>query len=185
MTAPPIQKTTEAFSKFRQAYKPPKTCPPHLIANEDQKKPMNDGNGLLLWQDGPAGVNPVDAPGVPVPVVSEEDDKAKYLWVIREDDVPYAAEACDFGKTLESKVIKHSNLTGGGTAYAGGELLILDKQTIVLNGSSGRYGPRSSQELQALARAFRESGYFVWYMAYDNDAGRALPFVGTTPIWMK
>ena len=179
------KKTTDAFDKFRRVYKPPKECPARLIINEDQKKPMNEEDGLKLWQDGPVDVCPVKQTAEPIPELSEEGEKTKYLWVIREDDVPYAAEACDFGKALDSKVIKHSNLTAGGTAYAGGELLILDNRTILLNGSSGRYGPRSPEELQALAKAFRDSGYFVWYMGYDKDAGRALPFLGTTPIWME
>ncbi len=103
------------------------------------------------------------------------------LWVVREADVAYAPETCAFGNGLKSKVIKHSNLTGGGSAYSGGEILMLNENTIALNGCSGRYGPRSEDELLSVANAFKNSGYTVWCTGFDVEAGFPLPFVGSTP----
>ena len=95
----------------------------------------------------------------------------------------HAEEMCGFGKSLQSGVIKHTNLTGGAPAYSGGEMVMLDEKTMVINGQSGRYGPRSERELDAAAKAFRQSGYHVWCMGYDNEAGYPLPF-GVMPRWV-
>jgi len=108
------------------------------------------------------------------------------LWVVRTADVVWAEEHGQFGKTLESGVIKHTNLTGGAPAFSGGELLVLDDDsTIIVNGSSGRYGPKSAAELGDVVTAFARSGYAVWAMGYDFDAGIPLPFyAGASPKWV-
>jgi hypothetical protein len=84
-------------------------------------------------------------------------------------------EQCDFGKTLETGMIKHTNLTGGAPAYSGGEFVMLG-DIMVVSGSSGRYGPRSADEMCDVAQAFSCAGYSVWHMGYDPDADWALPF---------
>jgi hypothetical protein len=104
------------------------------------------------------------------------------LWVVRDEDVPYASESCQYGRGLESQVIKHSNLTGGRPAFSAGELILLDEKTVVITGCSGRYGPRSPGELEAVAKAFKLSGYISWCMGFDEEAGFPLPFVGSAPI---
>ena len=108
------------------------------------------------------------------------------LWVVRTDDVVYGPEHGPFGKSLESKMIKHTNLTGGVPAFSGGELLVLDEaSSIIVNGYSGRYGPRTEAELNDVVTAFARSGYAVWAMGYDADAGAPLPFVpGVSPTWV-
>ena len=90
-----------------------------------------------------------------------------------------------FGMSLESGVIKHTNLTGGAPAFSGGELLFLDPQTVVVNGCSGRYGPRSAQELDLVVQAFANSGYGVWSMGFDDEVNRPSPFVGVLPVWVS
>jgi hypothetical protein len=177
-------KTTTAFNAFRLAFAPAKELRADRVQNADQIKQMGEADGLKLWQDGPVEDGVAD-PGVPTPDLTSESDAEKMLWVVRASDVPYAQEASEFGRKLESRVIKHSNLTGGGPAFCGGELLVLDHQTIVVNGRSGRYGPRSDDELTAVVAAFRKSGYFVWHMGYDVDADQPLPFVGSQPIWFR
>ena len=91
----------------------------------------------------------------------------RHLWVIGPDQVPYALEACSFGKSLESAVIKHTNLTGGGSAHCGGELWFRHDSKIVINGASGRYGPTDLEALMSAARAFRDCGYEVGVVGWS------------------
>lgn len=151
-----------------------------MIANQDQVKAMTEADGLLQWIDGIAPARPAPS----APLLNSADVERAHLWVVRADDVVHAAERCQFGQTLESGVIKHTNLTGGGPAYSGGELLFLDATTIVVNGRSGRYGPRTREELDLAVHAFAESGYGVWSMGFDDEANRPAPFIGVRPVWV-
>jgi hypothetical protein len=153
-------------------------------ANQDQMRQMEVSDGLGLWHDGPADQNATQGALKP-PVLTYDEVKDRItLWAVRPADVPCALESCDFGKGLKSGVIKHSNLTGGAAAHCAGELVILDDETILLNGSSGRYGPETVAELNAVAKAFKNSGYKVWCMGFDEEQGRSLPFGGSTPAWV-
>ena len=166
--------TKEAFDVLRQLLgQQPRMPPEKLIANPDETKPMSEADGLREWTDGNAAVSK-DSPSPP-PLIERNDPRLS-LWVVRTADVVYAAEGCSFGKSLASGVIKHTNLTGGGPAYSGGELVLLDQYTIVVNGRSGRYGPRSALDLHGAVKAFADSGYRVWYMPWDEDANRPAPF---------
>lgn len=109
----------------------------------------------------------------------------KHLWAVRLNDVVHALEMCEYGRSLQTGVIKHTNLTGGGAAFSAGEMLFFDDQTIVVSGRSGRYGPRSAEEMLAVSEAFRKSGYEVWSMGYDAEAGVPLPLVGVRPKWIR
>lgn len=97
---------------------------------------------------------------------------------MRADDVAYAAEVCDFSTGMIGGKLKHTNLTGGEPAFSGGELLILNDNTLVVSGDSGRYGPRSADEMLDVAIAFRNAGYTVYSTGYDEEASRALPLIG-------
>lgn len=171
--------TKNAFEKLRSVIGQPRLPPPELIANDDQVKQMNPLDGLQQWTDGPGLV---ERPSPPL--LDRNQTQAARLWVVREDDVAHAEEHCNFGTSLESGVIKHTNLTGGKAAYSGGELLFIDEKTIVVNGCSGRYGPRSKTELHQAVLAFAESGYGVWSMGFDEETNRPSGFIGTYPEWI-
>jgi hypothetical protein len=141
-------------------------------------------DGLNDWSDGPVSEDALEPTAGP-PILGEDEVSQRLLWAVREKDVPYAAENCEFGKGLPSGVIKHSNLTGGRSAYSAGEMLFSDDSTVVVNGRSGRYGPQSAAEMSAVALAFRRSGYFVWQMGYDTEANFPLPFIGIRPQWVR
>lgn len=178
-----MPKTTAAFSAFRTSIGTSRPPPEELIANEEQRTQMTEADGLKVWVDGS------QAPGAtapePPPLLTEANLKNCMLWVVREDDVVWAPENGPFGKTLESGVIKHTNLTGGAAAYCGGELLVLEETlTVVVNGCSGRYGPKNPTEMDGVASAFAQSGYGVWSMGYDEEAARPLPFIGVRPKWI-
>ena len=172
--------TDIAFNKFRSALGKARQPPTELIANEDQIKQMAESDGLKLWRDGGYIAAP---PGEP-PLLYKKDTEAAHLWAVRSDDVVHAEERCDFGGQLASGVIKHTNLTGGAAAFSGGELLFLADGIIVVNGCSGRYGPRSKTELEQVVTAFVESGYGVWSMGFDEETNRPVGFIGSYPEWV-
>jgi hypothetical protein len=136
-------------------------------------------DGLLLWKDGPVAYDadaPASAP--PTPRVTEAMLDERHLWAVIVEAVPYALEKCAFGSSLPSGVIKHSNLTGGRPAYCAGEIVFLTVSELIVNGCSGRYGPRTREEMYDVARAFRRSGYGVWTMGFDAETNRPFPFIG-------
>ena len=97
----------------------------------------------------------------------------RHLWVIGLTDMPYAIEECEFGRGLETGIIKHTNLTGGADAHCGGEAWFLADDTVIINGSSGRYGPVNKAQLDAAALAFKACGYKVASMGFDDELGEA------------
>lgn len=94
-----------------------------------------------------------------------------YLWVIGQDNVPIALESLDFGKTLETGVIKHTNLTGGKDAHSGGELWFISRTQVVISGSSGRYGAKTEQELMDAVESFKAEGFQVASLGFDDETG--------------
>jgi hypothetical protein len=180
---PKVTATQKAFDQLRRHLKMPRRPSESLISNPDETRLMSEADGLEQWFDGDA-VAGVPAPRQP-PLLTDKDCVNRVLWVVRTEDVVHARERCVFGEILISGLIKHTNLTGGLPAFSGGELIKLDKRTIVVNGRSGRYGPKTVGELDAAVRAFADSGYGVWSMGWDEDANRPAPFIGTPPQWLS
>jgi hypothetical protein len=179
--------TKSAFRDFTTAHGPPKPLPPHLVRNDDEKRQMTEEDGLLFWKDGPVAYD-ADAPeSAPAgPAMTEAMLEGRYLWAVMEEAVPYALEKSAFGSSLLSGVIKHSNLTGGQPAYSAGEILLLSESELIVNGCSGRYGPRTYEEMEEVALAFHQSGYRVWTMGFDKEANRPFPFIGgPLPQWVS
>jgi hypothetical protein len=172
---------SKAFDDLRAHVGEARHPPAQLIANKDQTVQMNQEHGLQVWQDREKVTSESSSISKAPPEITPAMLAQQHLWVVRQDDVVHALEKCEFGLTLESKVIKHTNLTGGAAAYCGGELLFLNEKTVVINGCSGRYGPRSEEEMLLAAKAFSNSGYKVWHMGYDDEADRPIPFIGVKP----
>lgn len=140
---------------------------------------MTAEDGLEQLVDGPGCSTGVAAE---LPLMSESTLPGELkLWAVRPDDVVHAPENCPFGAARAAKKIKHTNLTGGGDAFSCGELIFVDAATIIVNGRSGRYGPRSASEMDAVAIAFRDSGYTVYSMGFDTDANEPHRFIGPRP----
>ena len=178
-----VSKTELAFSTVRANIGQARLPRQDLIRNPGQVVQMTTTDGLMQWVDGKyLGSQPAPED---TPVITAAQLKQRMLWVVQADNVAWAPEHGEFGKTLESKAIKHTNLTGGAAAFSGGELLVLEDDLIIINGSSGRYGPKSATELNDVLTAFAQSGYAVWAMGYDTDAGLPLPFYeGAIPTWV-
>lgn len=177
--------TASAFEQLRQIIGTPRG-PRRPDADGQQYTNMSHQEGLLLWRDGPYAGNSktkptIAAPNLPPDVISAN----QHLWVVRIQDVAYAPERCEFGRSLRSGVIKHTNLTGGEPAFSGGELYMIDHSNVVITGCSGRYGPSTREEMEAAAKAFANSGYGVWSMGWDDEADLPAPFIGSEPEWVE
>ena len=72
---------------------------------------------------------------------------------------------------------KHTNLTGGATAYVGGEMWFSDGENLYLSGGSGRYPPINENHLNDAVKVFESYNYQVVSLGWDtrlNRAGRTL-----------
>jgi hypothetical protein len=157
---------TEALATYRKKY----PAKPML------RRPNNNDELVRMPQD--QGVYELPPPPTThsqfprassLPRSEETAPEARHLWVIRTADVPVALEACAWGKTLQSKCIKHSNLTGGDDAHSGGEIWFINDDRIAINAQSGRYGAESDGEFNLIVAALRRSGYHVASMGFDLD----------------
>ena len=172
--------TVSAFGQYRNRWAPDQDMHPEAKRYEGDTDQLQPSEGLRDWVDGHAS-SPQSPPIAPV--IENISDK-KVLWAVTADAVFHADEKCPFGADRGAGVIKHSNLTGGGKAFSAGELIFLDENTVVINGCSGRYRIRKAAELEALASAFKASGYNVWTMGYDDDTNRPVTFGVQDPVWV-
>ncbi len=107
---------------------------------------------------------------------------SKYLWAIAQNSVPVSLENSQHAKALERGRLAHTNLTGGCEAHTAGELWFVDCETIIINGGSSRYTPRSPDELESVAKAFKKSGYKVASMGFEG--GIPVRMLRGEPEWI-
>jgi len=139
---------------------------------------MTQAEGLLELADGPSEGEASNANRT---LATDWESGDLQLWVVRTGDVVHAPENCEFGSKRTAGVVKHTNLTGGALAFAAGEIVFVGPSQLVVNGCSGRYPVRSKEAMDAVAMAFKNSGYDVWSTGWDVEARRAVPF-GTVPV---
>lgn len=175
-------RTLASFEKYRLAHQLIQPMNPDAARYAGDTDQMTAEDGLEQWIDGPVGGLQAEPPERPV---FAEKTEGQRLWVVTADDVRHGPEECAFGEQRGALVTKHSNLTAGGSAFVGGEVVFLSAETIAITGSSGRYRLRSGAELKAIEVAFAESGYNVWSMGYNQDTNRPNTFEGgTDPEWV-
>lgn len=124
----------------------------------------------LLPEDGLRILGP--APAVEVVITkppAKKGDPDCYLWVIDSRGLPYILERAATSRLPPDRPVKHPNLTGGRPASCGGELWFVSNSAIWVNGCSGRYMPRSEDELDTAATLFRALGYEVTSFGWDPD----------------
>lgn len=170
--------TNMTFDEFRtkHAARSPSAC---KIKNKDETSLMPEGEGRFSF--GKHDASCVKMNEIP----RDYNDRGNvYLWVIAQSDVPFALEYSDWGKTLETGVIKHTNLTGGAEAHCGGELWFVADDAVIVGGSSGRYGPKDDQELLDAASSFAACNYKVASMGFDADTGQPLTVLVGEPQWL-
>ena len=100
----------------------------------------------------------------------QRQGRNKYLWVIDTRGIPYVFE---IAIASIGNVPKHTNLTGGGKAYLGGELWFRSASSLYLSGGSGRYHPTGPAQLDDAAKVFESFGYEVTSLGWDYQEGKA------------
>ncbi|MCI3947096.1 hypothetical protein K0038_04184 [Pseudomonas syringae] len=164
------------FSTFRDVY-PAREPEADKIRNNDELMLIPESEGLQFF----AGSLPDVRLSEPPRVMGARGNT--YLWVVGIESVPVARESLDFGRTLETGVIKHTNLTGGAPAHCGGELWFVSDKAMVLSGSSGRYGPKSDDELNDAVASFKIEGYDVASLGFDEETGYPSTVLVGEPKW--
>lgn len=156
------------------------------VNNTDELVPMTRSQGLLEYCIAPTS-NTVTTTCGP-----HEDNASigRYLWALTVSDIPHAVEACAFGEKLISGEIKHSNLTGGSDAFAGGELWFRDDQTIIINFKSGRYGlnglnAEEKKLAEDIINAFVLDNYAIAFTGWDLESGYCHTHLVTDPCFLK
>lgn len=167
------------FSEFRETY--PLRAPDETkIRNRDELKLIPLGVERFLFPDDarPENIIYSDVPR------SHVDRGELYLWVVAANDATFALESTPFGQELETGKIKHTNLTGGADAHCGGELWFVSEGHVLVGGSSGRYGPKSEEELADVAMAFKSEGFQVASLGYDEETGYPATVLVGEPKWL-
>lgn len=160
-----------AFGEMRRRFAPKgmQTQP----AAADELLIITPADGRRKYRSAPIlDEEPIYTPSLPTSVTSA--DAARYLWVVDEDDVPHALERCPWAMKLKASRLKHSNLTGGSSAYFGGEIWFVDSRTLIINFCSGRYGANSTADqprIDATVQALVEDGYRVATTGADAENG--------------
>lgn len=165
------------FDGFRRIY-PLRPYPAERIRNEGELHQLTAEAGLMSF--------PRDAMRCELsqPPRSQSARGKLYLWVIAANDVSFALESVPYGQILETGVIKHTNLTGGADAHSGGELWFLTESRLLLSAASGRYGPKSEQEMIDAALAFKNEGFEVASLGFDDDTGYPCQLLVGEPKWI-
>ena len=159
----------QALDDFRSGYDlhPPKSPPSKREAVQ-----LDSDTGLRLLEPAPATDILVSNP----PSSLADDTTKRYLWVIDERGIPYIIESPI--AVIGYKLPKHTNLTGGGDAYLGGEMWFASTMSIFVSGGSGRYPPLDGCQLEEATGVFKAFGYEVTSLGWNEDTGRANRVLG-------
>ena len=107
--------------------------------------------------------------GVP-PRSLRESGRHRYLWVINDEGIPFIKEVPIL--VLNSQCPKHTNLTGGASAYVGGELWFATGESLYISGASGRYRPINEDQLKDAMGVFEAYSYSVASLGWDVERDR-------------
>ena len=108
---------------------------------------------------------------------SEINHIPPFLWIALKDRIKIVREKANASKRLKLKRIKHTNLSGGRYAYSGGELWFVSNDTIIINGCSGRYGPRTKDQFDNMVGIFKATGWNVIPAGWDSEVNRPVKFL--------
>ena len=162
-------RTLDVFRNRRQLRSP------RFIRDRLETVRVGADDGVRLLEHAPATDILI---GHPPTVIEPEDSLHRYLWIIDARGIPYIIE-----RPLPAtggNLPKHTNLTGGGEAYVGGELWFTSSESMYLSGGSGRYPPTSEPQLDEAVEVFESFGYSVISLGWDEGYG-ARRWLGETP----
>ena len=181
MPKSPLLGAISAFATYRSDSS-------YAVRSPDLATKQSDDELVLL--SGDHGVRELDVPpaeGVQFAMPPSPNDK--YIWVINPCGLPCSLErlpdivAVLPGLAKRSGRISHTNLSGGQDAHSGGEMWFPNDKTIILNGGSGRYPPRSANELADIVLAFRACGWRTASMGWDTETNFASRVLRGVPQW--
>ena len=155
--------STQVLNAFRSLYS---LRPPEITPKQPETVQLDAVSGLHLLEPAPA-CNILY--GTPPSIRASKINT--YLWVIDLTGIPYIFEAPI--PAINSSLPKHTNLTGGGEAYLGGEIWFASTVALYMSGGSGRYPPISETQLEEATRVFESLGYQVSSLGWDCATGKA------------
>jgi len=140
---------------------PPRKAP----ENVDQTRLLGVAEGVIFISGQPLTTTLRLRPNAP------DGRSATHLWVFIPEFVPAILERMPVSPPLTSGVAKHTKLSAA--ASCGGELWVdpVDPKLLYVNGGSGRYGPRSAQELADAVSVFEGLGYRVVSFGWSDEEG--------------
>ena len=153
---------TPKLETFRARYE---SQPPQRDCQQHELVQLANIDGVIMLQQAPASQVQLGRPSRSV----VERGVNTYLWVIDDSGIPYIIEhplPC-----LGGVPPKHTNLTGGKGAYAGGEMWFASEERLFLSGGSGRYPPRSEDQLTDATKVFESYQYEVTSLGWDAETG--------------
>lgn len=151
----------QALADFKNRYSLRSPCYPQgRIESECQQIA-----GFRLLKQAPATGFQAGFP----PLARNQRGTNTYIWVIDPKGVPYIIEAAI--EELGWDPPKHTNLTGDGKAYVGGELWFRDASFLFVSGGSGRYPPCSEGQLHDVIGVFNAFGYEVRSLGWKQQSG--------------
>lgn len=137
----------------------------------------------LKWKHGvrqfPPKQNHIKPYKTPPMSYNELNANPPFLWVALKNQIKIINEKAKATTRLTLKKAKHTNISGGSKAYSGGELWFISKNTVILNGCSGRYGPRSEAQLNEIIDVFKATGWITISPGWDDEVKRPAKFART------
>jgi hypothetical protein len=156
-----MTKGSQALADFKGRY----SSEPPKFPTGRRESECKQITGFQLLSDAPAKDI---QPGFP-PLARNEYGTNTYIWVIDSKGLPYIIEAGIH--QLGWQLPKHTNLTGEGDAYVGGQLWFKTDLFLYISGGSGRYPPSCEQQLEDVVRVFKAFRYEVRSLGWKKDSG--------------
>ncbi len=157
--------SAQALVHFRSNY--PIRSPKFSGQRSEEMILLGPEHGLRLLAPAPATDFLRGSP----PLSLKDGGANRYLWVIDSRGIPYIIEAPV--DAIGNALPKHTNLTGGGEAYLGGEMWFKSDVSLYISGGSGRYPSEDENQLDAARQVFEAFDYEVVSLGWDHSFGAA------------
>ena len=152
------------INEFRRRYR---LRSPAWLPSPSEKRRLSEVDGLRALCNAPACMVLLGTP----PYSRTDQGKNRYFRVIDANGIPYIHEFSV--RAICNNLPKHTNLTGGGKVYLGGELWFVSPTGLYVSGGSGRYPPINRDQLDCAVRVFRDLDYDVISLGWDEGTGGA------------
>lgn len=115
-------------------------------------------DGLPVYPEQVEYLPTTDIEGLRILLAAQETKKRYcYLWILDFDGIKILYEDTPNFLDEESKMVKHTNITGGQEAFHGGELFVSADHKLFVNNKSDRYGRAELGYWQAAIAYFEKT----------------------------